>query len=98
VLGPYWPAERKHIEGKYETIPFPFEQIVVPKFQIELLWDARSLIDYMYTWSSVQKFVEKNNQDPVREFIPQIEKAWGVKEHRRKVVWPLYVRAGRLKQ
>jgi ubiquinone/menaquinone biosynthesis C-methylase UbiE len=97
VLGPYWPAERKHIEAKYETIPFPFEQIVVPEFQIELLWDARSLIDYIYTWSSVQKFIEKNNQDPVMAFIPQIEKAWGVKEDRRKVVWPLYIKAGRLK-
>jgi len=24
VVGPYWPAERRHIEANYTTLPFPF--------------------------------------------------------------------------
>jgi ubiquinone/menaquinone biosynthesis C-methylase UbiE len=95
VLGRFWPIERKYVEAKYETIPFPFKQFVVPEFRIELELDSMSLINYIYTWSSVQKFIEKNNRDPVKEFVSLIQEAWGEKDQRRKVVWPLYVKVGR---
>jgi SAM-dependent methyltransferase len=95
VLGSYWPSERKFIDARYETIPFPFEQFTVPEFQIELEWDAMSLVSYIHTWSSVQKFIEKNDRDPVKEFVPLFQQAWGAKDQRRKVVWPLYVKVGR---
>jgi SAM-dependent methyltransferase len=95
VLGSYWPVEREYLEAKYETLPFPFDQFIVPEFRIELELDSMSLINYIYTWSSVQKFIEKNNRDPVKEFAPLIQEAWGEKDQRRKVVWPLYVKVGR---
>jgi ubiquinone/menaquinone biosynthesis C-methylase UbiE len=100
ILGDrYWPKERKHVESRYETIPFPFEQISSPQFQIQLSWNMSELINYFYSWSSVQKFIEKNNYDPVGKIRESVEYAWGGKEHihqKRRVVWPLYIKVGKL--
>jgi ubiquinone/menaquinone biosynthesis C-methylase UbiE len=100
VLGDkYWPKERKYVESRYETIRFPFEQIPAPHFQIQLSWNMTELINYFYTWSSVQKFIEKNNYDPVSKIRGSLENAWGGKQHiyqKRSVVWPLYIKVGKL--
>ena len=96
ILGPYWPKERKIVENRYEGIPFPFQKIETPSFQIELDWSLSQLIGYVYTWSSVQKFIEKNNSDPVKQIYDDLA-AWGEKQiwHKRRVVWPIYLKVGR---
>ena len=100
ILGDkYWPAETKYIEERYETIPFPFEQIPAPEFQIRLRWNLYELVNYFRSWSSVQKFIEKNKYDPVSEILDGLEYAWGGKSKvhdKRKVVWPLYVKVGKI--
>jgi ubiquinone/menaquinone biosynthesis C-methylase UbiE len=100
ILGPYWQKERKIVENKYEDIPFPFQEIDTPVFQIELDWSLPELISYLYTWSSVRKFIERNNSDPVKQVYHTLAAAWGDKNswHKRKVVWPIYMRAGRSKE
>jgi ubiquinone/menaquinone biosynthesis C-methylase UbiE len=97
VLGSYWPKERKIVENKYQNIPFPFHEIDTPVFQIELDWSLSELIGYLYTWSSVQKFIEKNNSDPVKQVYDDLAAAWVGKNtwYKRRVVWPIYMRAGR---
>lgn len=98
ILGAYWPKERKIVENKYQDIPFPFqEEINTTVFQIELDWSLSELIGYLYTWSSAQKFIEKNNSDPVRQVYDDLAAAWGEKKtlHKRRVVWPIYMRVGR---
>ena len=99
ILGDkYWPAERKYVEERYETIPFPFDPISSPeRLQIHLEWTMPELIKYFRSWSSVQKFIEKNRLDPVNEVRDALEKAWGGKNHineKKIVVWPLYVKVG----
>jgi len=100
ILGDkYWPKERKYVESRYETIPFPFKQIPVPHFQIKLSWTMSELMNYFYSWSSVQKFVEKNNYDPISKIRESLEYAWGGKNHiyqKRSVVWPMYFKVGKL--
>lgn len=95
ILDEYWPNERKYIENRYEDIPFPFKQMPAPKFEIRLDWNLGELIDYLHTWSSVQKFMEINNCDPVDQIVGQLEKAWG-RQQKRQVVWPIYMKVGRL--
>lgn len=100
ILGDkYWPPERKYVEDRYETIPFPFDQIPAPEFQIQLSWNLSELVNYYRSWSSVQKFIEKNKYDPVSEVSSSLEYGWGGKNNvneKRKVVWPLYVKIGRV--
>ena len=97
ILGPYWPKERKIVENRYEALPFPFQEIDTPVFQIELDWSLLELIRYLYTWSSVQEFIKKNNSDPVKQVYDQLASAWGEKKNRqtRRVVWPIHMRIGR---
>ena len=100
ILGDkYWPPERKYVEERYETIPFPFEQIPAPEFQIELRWNLSELVNYYRSWSSVQNFIEKNKYDPVSEVSSSLQNVWGGKNYvneKRKVVWPLYVKIGKI--
>ncbi|MEW6605017.1 MAG: class I SAM-dependent methyltransferase [Thermoproteota archaeon] len=95
ILGEYWPKERKYIENRYEDIPFPFEQIPAPQFEIRLDWSLSDLMNYLYTWSSTQQFIAKNNYDPVKQIKDQLERAWG-DQQKRQVVWPIYMKVGLL--
>jgi ubiquinone/menaquinone biosynthesis C-methylase UbiE len=101
ILGDkYWPAERKYVEDRYETIPFPFEQIPAPNFQIQLSWNLSELVNYFRSWSSTQKYIEKNKYDPVNEIYESLEYAWGGKNRvseRRKITWPLYLKVGKIR-
>lgn len=95
IIGRYWPKEIRYVESRYEDIPFPFRQIDAPVFQIELEWSLRDLVGYLYTWSSVQRYMAENGSDPVEKAYPEFEKVWG-NTSRRKVTWPLYLKAGRI--
>jgi ubiquinone/menaquinone biosynthesis C-methylase UbiE len=97
ILGSYWPKERKTVENKYHDIPFPFQEIDTPIFKIELDWSLSELLGYLYTWPSVQKYIQKNNSDPVKQVYDSLAAAWGDKNtwQKRKVVWPVYMRVGR---
>lgn len=98
VIGKYWPAEIKYIENRYEDVPFPFAQIAAPKFHIELEWSLRDLIRYLYTWSSMQKYVEENRSDPIERLYPLLKEAWEKDDatERKKVTWPIYLKVGRI--
>jgi hypothetical protein len=50
----------------------------------------------MYTRSSVQKFIEKNNSDPIEQIYDDLAKVWpeNLIGHSRRVVWPIYMKVG----
>ncbi|EMY76140.1 methyltransferase domain protein [Leptospira weilii serovar Ranarum str. ICFT] len=95
IVGSYWPPERKYVEDKYETIPFPFEEIFPPPFGMKEEWTVDQVLGYLRTWSSVQKYIQKNESDPVLQVEPDIRKFWGAAATR-SVEWPLFFKIGRL--
>lgn len=99
IVGRYWPPEIRYVKNKYEDIPFPFQPVKTPDFQIELEWDLKNLVGYLYSWSSTQKYIEENKSDPVEKVYPDLEAEWGGKKEedaKKKVTWPIYMRVGRL--
>ncbi len=64
MVGSYWPPERRWVESAYRDLPFPFQEIGTPPFQLQLQWDLDSLIGYLSTWSAVQSYKRTTGQDP----------------------------------
>ncbi|XDD52111.1 class I SAM-dependent methyltransferase [Leptospira sp. WS92.C1] len=95
IVGPYWPPERKYIEEKYKTISFPFEEIPPPVFDMTEEWTVEQMLGYLRTWSSVQKYIQKNEIDPVLKIEPELKKLWG-NSKTKKVEWPLFFKIGKL--
>jgi ubiquinone/menaquinone biosynthesis C-methylase UbiE len=93
VVGPYWPAERALVE-KFEELPFAFDQIASPPFEMAAEWKVDHLLGYLRTWSATQRFRAAKQRDPVESVEQELRDAWG--EEARGVVWPLTVRVGRI--
>lgn len=96
TVGPYWDARRRWVDEGYRTVPFPFDEITAPPFQLRKEWTLSQLGGYLRSWSAVAKFVHERGQDPVAPLLEQIEKHWGSPDGTRTVTWPLAVRVGRI--
>jgi SAM-dependent methyltransferase len=93
VVGPFWPPERRLVE-QFADLPFPFQEIDPPKFEMTASWDLDHLVGYLRTWSSTQRFIAAKASDPLGVIKDDLHKKWGKPEQIRSVTWPLIVRIG----
>jgi SAM-dependent methyltransferase len=96
IVGAYWPPERRMIETRYASVPFPFDPLPVSEFVMSARWNLDDLVGYLGTWSSVQKYLETNAADPLELVRAELAAAWGPAGEVREVTWRLFVRAGRI--
>lgn len=94
-LGPYWEKERTHVSTGYRDLPFAFESLSAPQFQMQVEWSLDHLLGYLGTWSAGQTFLAKMGEDPRLQIIDALTQAWGEPEFR-AVRWDLSPRVGRL--
>ncbi|HWA33327.1 MAG TPA: class I SAM-dependent methyltransferase [Cyclobacteriaceae bacterium] len=94
VIGRYWDPERRHIDQYYKSIPFPFEEIQSPEFAFSFSWTISELEGYLNTWSSVQKFIQTNEYNPVESLMQRIVPLW--KDEKMMVSFPLFMKVGRV--
>lgn len=93
TVGPYWPAERVHVDSGYRTLPFPFEAEPFPELTIERDWAMEEFLEYVHTWSAVNRFIAKQHLDPVEQLSQELRPRWlGV----RRVTWPVAIRCARI--
>lgn len=91
-----WDAERDLVEAAYQTIPFPFDEIVFPEMATEYAWTVDQLLGYLGTWSAVQHFIRKNGHHPFENgFASEIKALWPEGEIR-KVRFPIFGRIARI--
>jgi hypothetical protein len=97
ILGLYWDKERTYIEEKYKTIPFPFAEIKVPDFSIQLSWSFDQLIGYLNTWSAAKHFIRERNFNPIENLQRKMEKVWddGLSK---QIDFPLLFRMGQVQK
>lgn len=95
VLAGYWPPRIKYLDEKYRTLPFPFDEIEPPEFQMEAIWDLDQLIGLLGSWSASRKYAEFKGRDPVDEIRKDLFSAWGDPKQKRLIRWPLHIRIGR---
>jgi len=94
TLHGYWDDERKYVDEEYRSIPFPFSKITPPVFSIEYDWTIEELEGYLNTWSGLQKFITKNNYNPVDDLIHRIKSNW--KQEQMKIIFPVHLLLGRI--
>lgn len=95
ILGNYWPPETKYVKKDYKTIPFPFEEIDTPKFEMTVNWSFDDLFNYMQTWSSVKRCQREKGYNPLESVKADIQNLWGDKKDNQKLVrWDINLRAG----
>jgi len=94
TLEKYWDKERKYVDDNYASVPFPFEEIECPAFEILFDWTIEELEGYLDTWSALQKFIASNKYNPVDGLIKEIKPLW--KGDKMKIVFPLHLKMGRI--
>ena len=94
TIGPYWPAERRHVEDGYRGLPFPFHETRLPDLAIEVSWTLDDLVGYINTWSAVRAAEKALGTNPAVEFEQELRKLWDDAATRRRVTWQLSLRVG----
>lgn len=96
VTGPYWEPQRRYIDEKLATLPFPLEEVRdAPAFACEARWTLADYMGYLSTWSAVQKYARVHGRNPLDVVTASLKTAWGSAEEPKRVTWPIYLRAGR---
>ena len=95
VVGEYWPERIRYLEQRYETIPFPFEEITPPSFEMKINWTLIQLAGFLDSWSATQRYKAQMGQHPLEIVWPKLLAAWGDENGQRLIRWPLHFRIGR---
>ncbi len=96
TLGPYWPPERRWVEGGYRELPFPFEELSAPSFVMRAEWSLDQIMGYFATWSAVKAYRAALNRDPLPGPRAALEARWISNSGRKTLKWPLSLRLGRV--
>ncbi len=98
ITGPYWDAERKYIDEAYQTIPFSFSEIKVAEtFTMERHFTLPELGGYLNTWSSIQKYQQVNNSNPVPKLLTLLKPFWS-ENVIKTATFPIFIRLGRIEK
>lgn len=95
VVGPFWPPERKMVDDRYRSLPFPFDAIAAPAFDIRTEWSLDDLLGYLGTWSATQAYVKATGSNPLAELSRRLAPLWPDPGQRKTLRWPLHLRVGR---
>ncbi len=95
-VGAWWPPERALVDDGYRSIDLPFAEIDAPPFAMEHRWTLADVLNYLRTWSAVQRYLADRGTDPVTAAEPALRDAWGDPTVERLVTWPIAIRAGRV--
>lgn len=93
IIHQYWPPEQRILEDGYASLPFPFRQVPFPTLQMEMHWTATQFIQYLNTWSAVQKCMAETNVNPLTDAAEKLLAIWPATE-KRILRWPLFIKAG----
>jgi SAM-dependent methyltransferase len=95
LLKEYWAPQIGILNSRYADIPFPFEPIEPPRFEINQALTFEQLIGYMVSWSATQKFIKEKGQDELQRLFGEIRTAWGDLTQMKPVRWEVFMKVGK---
>jgi SAM-dependent methyltransferase len=96
TVGAYWPPERRWVDLGYRGMPFAFDDIATPAFEIRLEWTLADLLAYLRTWSATQRCIKETGSDPCTALGQRLKEVWPNPEEKKRIIWPLALRCGRM--
>ncbi|NPC51077.1 class I SAM-dependent methyltransferase [Corallococcus sp. AB032C] len=93
-VGPYWPPERKLVDGGYAELAFPFRELLVPRQNLQREWDAHAFLGYVSTWSATQRARVAGKEEMLAAFSRDLLASWGDPNRPRTIIWPINIRLG----
>jgi SAM-dependent methyltransferase len=97
TLAGFWPERIRYLDQRYKTLPFPFEEIQPPYFEMEVEWSFENLAGFLGSWSAVRKLVEAQGERAFGDQMEELARLWGEKSEKHHIRWPLHFRIGRIK-
>ena len=97
TLSGFWPERIHYLEERYKTLPFPFEEIKPPEFEMQAIWELDNMAGFLASWSAVRNLVEAQGESAFDKPIKELERIWKKGTRKRKFRWPLHFRIGRVK-
>jgi len=97
VLAGFWPERFHFLAERYRTLPFPFEELNPPEFEMQADWELGHLIGFLDSWSATRRYQAERGQNPINIIWPEISGLWGEPGQPRTIRWPLYLRVGRVR-
>lgn len=92
TLGPYWDPERKHIEARLQSIPFPLEEIVLGDWHSVVYWSLDDFVGYLSTWSALKRYQTATGKNPLTSLRARLAIYW---QESLPVTIPFFARVGR---
>ena len=89
-----WHAERRYIDEAYQTIPFDFDEITVPKFSMTYQWTAAQLLKYLSTWSAIKNYQDQYAEHALLDLAEYLQDL----EQKFEITFPVFLRLGRVKK
>jgi SAM-dependent methyltransferase len=93
-VGVDWPRGRELVVSLYRDLDFPFDELSTPEFAIEQRLDLNGFVQYVSTWSAVERHQKRTGNDPLPELLDVLSPLWEGGE--RMVRWPVGIRVGRV--
>jgi hypothetical protein len=90
----YWAEGRKWIDEKYQTIPFPFDEINAPKLSMKIKSSFSDYIGFLETWSATNTYLKQTGKNPIEQIIDQLKNVWGNLENIYELNWQICMRIG----
>lgn len=91
-----WPADREHVLNRYANLPFDFQRLPTPEFEMRETWALTQYRAYLRSWSGCQRHRQRTGVDAVAEIESAMNEAWGDPSQARDIYWPLLLLVGRL--
>ncbi len=96
ILGNYWPERFEYVRTGYRTLPFPFEELNPPEFEMTAEWDLNQLAGFLNSWSATKIYLDKTGKHPLNNIWDDLLNSWGDEKTKYPVRFPLFLRVGKV--
>jgi SAM-dependent methyltransferase len=96
ILKDYWPERFHYVDTRYSDLPFPFDELTPPKFEMITEWNLDQVAGFLSSWSGSKIFQQRKEYHPLNEIWGDLRKVWGDENLNRTIHWPLHMSVGKV--